>query len=176
MDDANPTPPLPKPPQASGFRKLLVWLGIVVVIGAAAVVLRGAPRPGDPAPGARGRAAVSAPAPAPAPAGDPNAGEDEVARALRLAAIDSTKKNEWVDEIPDLDVSMLSAAQLATFTRLANMRRCSCGCGFTLAACRRFDSTCDVSGPRVEALRDSVAKGLLADARGTRERPPGAPR
>ena len=173
--DPNPIPPTPKPPQASGFRKLLVWLGIVVAIALAALVLRGAPRPGDPAPGARGREAFSVPAPDPA-AGDPNGDEDEVERALRLAAIDSTKKSEWVDEIPDLDVSMLSPAQRVTFTRLANTRRCSCGCGFTLAACRRFDSTCDVSGPKVEALRDSVAKGLLADARGARERPPGAPR
>jgi hypothetical protein len=145
----------PKTPQASGFRRLVVMLAIVVVAGAAAVLYRESYR--RPA-----RPVVPAPA---APV------ESDVDRALRLAAIDSTKKSEWVDELPGTDLSGLSPARAEVFLRFANARRCTCGCGFTLAACRRFDATCDVSGPLVAALLDSVSRGLLTDARGVRERP-----
>lgn len=103
-------------------------------------------------------------------AGEPGAGQEEddgedvVGRALRLAAIDSTKKTAWVDEIPDLELAALSPAARATFLRIANGRRCGCGCGFTLAGCRRFDNECEVSGPRAQALYDSVSSGLLTRA------------
>jgi len=131
-------------------------LAIVAVAGAVAVLsrdsIRGPARPADPP-------AVGQP-------------ESDVDRALRLAAIDSTKKNEWVDELPGTDLSGLSPARAEVFLRFANARRCTCGCGFTLAACRRFDPSCEVSGPLVAALLDSVSKGFLADARGVRERPP----
>lgn len=97
--------------------------------------------------------------------------EDPVARALRLAGIDSTRKNEWVDEIPDVDAASLSADRRERFVRLANTERCPCGCGFTLAACRRFDPTCEESAPRVAALFDSVAAGHYDRADGLRARP-----
>jgi hypothetical protein len=103
------------------------------------------------------------------PAADP-AG-DVVARALDIARGDSTHKEQWVDEIPDLELASLPAPARETFLRIANGRRCVCGCGYTLAACRRFDSTCDVSGPRARALFDSVRAGQLSDASGFRERP-----
>ena len=112
------------------------------------------------APGAR-RAAEPTPQPA----------EDVVARALDIARGDSTHKEQWVDEIPDLELASLSGPARETFLRIANGRRCDCGCGYTLAACRRFDSTCDVSGPRARALFDSVQAGQLSDASGFRERP-----
>jgi hypothetical protein len=146
----------PRTPQSSGFRRLVVMIAIVAVAGTAAVLYRDGTR----------RAAR--PVPPRIVADDP---ESDVDRALRLAAIDSTKKNEWVDELPDVDLAALGPGRAEVFLRFANARRCTCGCGFTLAACRRFDSTCEVSGPLVAALYDSVAKGLLADARGLRERP-----
>ena len=145
----------PKTPQSSGFRRLVVMLAIVAVVAAAVVVLRDASR------------GPSAPGPPPA-ALEP---DDDVARALRLAGVDSTKKNEWVDEIPSADLSALDARQTEVFLRFANARRCTCGCGFTLAACRRFDPTCEVSGPLVAALLDSVSRGLVTETRGLRERP-----
>jgi hypothetical protein len=101
------------------------------------------------------------------------AGEDVVARALRLAAIDTTKKREWVDEIPDLDLAALTPAEREVFTRIANGRACTCGCGFTLAGCRRFDTECEYSGPRARALFDSVRAGQLARADGYPARPAG---
>ena len=96
---------------------------------------------------------------------------DVVARALDIARGDSTHKEQWVDEIPDLELASLPGPARETFLRIANGRRCVCGCGYTLAACRRFDSTCDVSGPRARALFDSVRAGQLSDAGGFRERP-----
>jgi hypothetical protein len=112
---------------------------------------------------------------APAPAGAPTAaetpGEDVVGRALRLAAIDSTRKDEWVDEIPDLDLATLPAPAREVFLRIANGRRCGCGCGFTLAGCRRFDSECEVSAPRAQALLDSVRAGRVNSAAGFAGRP-----
>jgi hypothetical protein len=95
-----------------------------------------------------------------------DAGEDVVARALRLAAIDTTKKRQWVDDIPDLDLAALRPAGREVFTRIANGRACTCGCGFTLAGCRRFDSECEFSGPRASALYDSVQAGKLTRADG----------
>src|ERR1041385_1530542 len=58
-------------------------------------------------------------------------GEDVVARALRLASIDPKHKDQWVDDIPDLDLAALAPGARATFLRVANGRRCDCGCGFT---------------------------------------------
>jgi hypothetical protein len=104
---------------------------------------------------------------------DVDSGEDVVARALRLAAIDTTKKKAWVDDIPDLELASLPAPARETFLRIANGRHCDCGCGFTLAGCRRFDSECDKSGPRALALYDSVRAGQITSAEGFPGRPGG---
>ena len=139
-----------------GLRRLVVLLAAVVAVAGVALVLRSTLRPSRaPAPVVQG--------------GEP--GENDVERALRLAGIDSTKKNEWVEDVPGADLSRLPARGRELFVRFANAERCTCGCGFTLAACRRFDSTCEVSGPRVEALIDSIARGRVTDASGLRERP-----
>ncbi len=101
-------------------------------------------------------------------------GDAVIGEALAQVPVDSTElKNRWMDEIPGLDVSMLTAAQRQRLVRVANSYRCTCGCGFTLATCRAFDLTCPVSGPRVLALRDSVRAGLIP-AKGLRVRPPPA--
>lgn len=155
MSAPDPLQP-PRTPQSTGFRRLFVLLAACVVLLVAAVVTRDRFRPVPPA-----------------PPEDPLAGvDDPVTRSLRMAEPDSTAiKQRWVEEIPNLDVSMLDPTQLETFVRFANAEQCTCGCGFTLAACRAYDATCDASGPRVEALRDSVAKGLVKLRKGLRERP-----
>jgi len=81
-----------------------------------------------------------------------------------------------VDDIPDLDLAALTGPERERFLRIANGRRCTCGCGFTLAGCRRFDSECETSGPRARALYDSVRAGQITSAQGFPERPKGAPR
>jgi|KBSSwiStaDraftv2_1062776.scaffolds.fasta_scaffold181075_1 hypothetical protein len=145
--------------------RLLVLVGVLAVIAIAAFALRGS----FPT-SVREHASVDD-AGAPISDVDADTGEDVVARALRLAAIDTTKKKEWVDDIPDLELASLPAAARETFLRIANGRRCGCGCGFTLAGCRRFDSECEVSGPRARALFDSVRSGLLTNAADFPERP-----
>lgn len=155
MSTRDPLEP-PRTPQSTGFRRLFVLLAACVLLLVAAVVTRDRFRPVPPA-----------------PPEDPLAGvDDPITRSLRMTDVDSTTiKQRWVEEIPNLDVSMLDPTQLETFVRFANAEQCTCGCGFTLAACRAYDATCDASGPRVEALRDSVAKGLVKLRKGLRERP-----
>ena len=86
--------------------------------------------------------------------------------------VDSTViKRGWRDAVPGVELAVFSATQREQFVRLANSEDCTCGCGYTLAACRNFDLTCPVSLPRVEAMRDSVLHGLVASARGLRTRP-----
>lgn len=150
----NETGDPPTPPTRIYF--LLGAAALVVVAGGLALIATKPPAP-------------KAAPPAVVRGGEPS--EDDVGRALRLAAIDSTKKNEWVDELPGTELGGLPAAKRERFLRFANAERCTCGCGFTLAACRRFDSTCEVSLPRVKALLDSAARGLLPEPRGLRERP-----
>ena len=80
-------------------------------------------------------------------------------------------KSRWMDEVKGVDVAALDAGQRQIFLRFANAERCTCGCGYTLAACRTYDLTCPVSLPRVEKLRDSVRVGWIRSASGLRERP-----
>jgi hypothetical protein len=154
--------PAPRVPAAPGFtyhHRMRHPLRLIAVLGVAAAVLLAvvAVLPRRPAPDRPGARAPEAPEP----------GGDVVARALDLAKSDSTRlKEAWVDDIPDLELAALPAAAGATFLRLANGRRCDCGCGYTLAGCRRYDSTCDVSGPRARALFDSVRDGRITRADG----------
>jgi hypothetical protein len=108
-----------------------------------------------------------APAVPPPAAGAP---VDTMARALAQAGGEDDK-TRWMDEVEGADVGSLSPARRDLFVGIANTRACTCGCGYTLAACRRYDTTCPVSGPRVAALLDSVAHGWIADATGLRTRP-----
>lgn len=96
------------------------------------------------------------------------AGDDVVARALgAVSAPDSAAlRDRYVPEVRGVDVAMLSPAQHAVFLEFANAARCTCGCGFTLAACRTYDPSCEVSLPLAVSLRDSI----LAAAS---KRPPG---
>jgi hypothetical protein len=95
---------------------------------------------------------------------------DPVPRALAQAdSVD--EKSRWIDDLPEVDLASLDAARRLVFLRQINTRRCVCGCGFTLAACRIYDASCDKSLPRVKAVFDSVSRGLLADVTGLREPP-----
>jgi len=156
--------------------RVLALVGVLAAVALAAFVLRGSfemPLRQRQAQSSKASPTGDAPralAGTPGPI-DVDSGEDVVARALRLAAIDTTKKKEWVDDIPDLELGKLKPAAREVFLRIANGRRCRCGCGFTLAGCRRFDSECEVSGPRAQALYDSVRAGLVTSAAGFPERP-----
>jgi hypothetical protein len=122
-------------------------------------------------------AAPEAPAPGtaekvPAP-DDASLPPDALERALAQAGDSTAIKTRWVDDVQDVDVAALSAKQREVFVRFANARSCSCGCGYTLAGCRRYDSSCETSLPLVKALYDSVRAGAITSATGIRERPPG---
>ena len=92
-------------------------------------------------------------------------------QALGQVPVDSTElRNRWLGDVRFADLSSLTATEADLFVRAANTRRCSCGCGFTLATCRAYDTTCPVSGGYAEALIDSVRRGLVRD-RALRERP-----
>jgi hypothetical protein len=148
--------------------RVVVLLAVLAVIVLAAVVMRRSfrmpVREAEPA-------SEAVQAPLDTAAGGGEQGEDVIGRALRLAAIDSTRKTAWVDDIPDLDLASLTPAARTTFLRIANGRHCGCGCGFTLAGCRRFDTECEVSGPRASALFDSVRAGQITRADGFPEGP-----
>jgi len=133
---------------------------LVVIAGGLTAAWLLSRHPATPRPGASG---------APTPVADTS--DAIIGQALRDAPIDSTEiKHRWQDEIPGLDVAMLTPAQQQLLVRVANSEMCTCGCGFTLAACRAYDTTCPVSGPRMEALRDSVHAGQIR-TRGWRARP-----
>lgn len=141
------------------------WIGIVAVlvlvlgISVAVRQWRAAHGPAPPE------------ATAPAPVEEPPEGVVEEA-LMQIPGADSTLvKTHWVDEIKGVDVSALNPDQLELFIRYANARPCTCGCGYTLAACRTYDPTCPVSGPMVEAMRDSILAGQIRSADGLRERP-----
>src|SRR5215467_11105920 len=118
-------------------------------------------------PGAASSPAV--PAPAPVVADLDSVDDRAVEQALRLTprtgGTDSTAiKSRWMDQVQGFDVSHLSPKQHELFIRFANAERCTCGCGYTLAGCRSYDSECETSLPRVRALYDSVESGLITSA------------
>jgi len=134
----------------------------IIVLGALWSVTRQATRPPVP--------------PLPPPSTVPDTlesdGETLISRALGQIPEDSTAiKMRWMDEIANVDLGGLSGDRLERFVRHANARRCTCGCGYTLAACRAYDPTCPVSGPILESLRDSILTGRVRNANGLRKRP-----
>ena len=80
--------------------------------------------------------------------------------------------NRWVDEVKGVDVTGLDGGRREVFMRFANAERCTCGCGYTLAACRTHDPTCEVSLPLAVALLDSIrTSGAAVDRRRDRRLP-----
>ena len=89
-------------------------------------------------------------------------------RALGQIPVDSTElKQRWMDDIKQIEVAALTPRQLEHFVRFANARQCTCGCGYTLAACRTFDQPAD---PRGVARFDHgrIHRQRRAPARATR--------
>lgn len=114
------------------------------------------------------------PAPHPAPTAlDPRESmpHDSVHARFVRDKEEEKEKTAWRDDVPGADLDRLSPERREIFLRIANTRRCTCGCGYTLAACRTYDTSCEKSLPKVTALLDSVSRGLIADASGSRERP-----
>ena len=146
------------------------WIGVVAVLVLAIGVdvgVRQSRRPPDPAP---------IPAPPPMPAGLPDTmpGGDVVDQALQNAGLDSAViKSRWIEDVHGVDLAGLPPARREIFLRYANAERCTCGCGYTLAGCRSTDMSCEVSGPHLMALLDSVKTGRITSTRGIRARPAG---
>jgi hypothetical protein len=119
-------------------------------------------------------AAMTAPPATAAPDVNLNPDERVVQQALERAKTSDDSvaiKQRWVEEVRDVDLALLSAPRREIFVRFANAERCTCGCGFTLAACRSYDSECEVSLPRIRSLFDSVRAGLITRTSGIRRRP-----
>lgn len=150
-----------------------LWIGAIAIAALAAGVTVATRQWRPPA----------APLPAPAPASpavtlDPSevaaladSSGDVLARALALAGDSTAIKSLWVDEVKGVDLDSLDAARRVVFLRFANARRCTCGCGYTLAGCRSYDPSCEVSLPIVRTLFDSVRTGRLRSADGIRRAP-----
>jgi hypothetical protein len=104
---------------------------------------------------------------------DPREGmpHDSVHAAFRQGGVDDDEKSRWRDEVPGADVAALTPERREIFLRLVNTRRCTCGCGYTLAACRAYDTSCEKSLPKVTALLDSVSVGRITDVSRARVRP-----
>ena len=112
--------------------------------------------------------------PAPAPPAPAPAVVDVIHEPPEPDAPDSVAiKHRWLDDVAGLDLGTLPPGRREVFLRHANAQECTCGCGYTLAGCRASDMSCDISGPRLEALLDSVRTGRITGAAGLRERPPG---
>ncbi len=95
-----------------------------------------------------------------------------VDQALAQIPVDSAAiRTDWRDDVRGVDLATLAPERREVLLRVANSEMCTCGCRFTLAACRAYDLTCPVSGPKVAALRDSVDRGLIRSAKGLRRRP-----
>jgi len=111
------------------------------------------------------------PPPSPATAEEPvadRADDRAVEQALEMASrsVASRDTNRWVDEVKGVDITGLDGRRREAFLRFANAERCTCGCGYTLAACRTYDPTCEVSLPLAVALLDSIrGSGAAVDSR-----------
>ena len=148
----------------------VAWAAVVVVAVLAAgvaVALWKTRTPTAPAP------IVPAPAPVALTDSAPEPPADAIERALALAGDSTAIKTRWMDDIKELDLASLTPSQRDLFLRIANTRHCTCGCGYTLAGCRAYDSSCETSGPLVRALYDSVRAGWLHETKGLRSRPAG---
>jgi len=156
-----------------GASRWIAVIAVLLLLAGIGVAVQSRRHP-EPAPVATNEATTDADEAAPPsdpqgePQDEPAIPDDEVHRKA-LAGKD--EKSKWVREVPGLDVSDLSPERHEIFLAAANTQRCTCGCGYTLAGCRVYDSTCEKSGPRVAALLDSVRAGQIRSAAGLRKAP-----
>jgi cytochrome c biogenesis protein CcmG/thiol:disulfide interchange protein DsbE len=62
-------------------------------------------------------------------------------------------------ELPGVDMSGLTPAQKTVALHRMNEETCTCGCKYTLAQCRIYDSACHVSQERTEKIVAECASG-----------------
>ena len=75
------------------------------------------------------------------------------------------------NELPGVDMSGLSAAQKTVALHRMNEETCTCGCKFTLAQCRIYDSACHVSKERTaKIVAESGRRGRPHRHRSTAQR------
>lgn len=67
-------------------------------------------------------------------------------------------------ELPGVDMSQLTAPQKTVALRRMNEETCTCGCTYTLAQCRIFDSACHISKERAAKIIARAANGEAAPA------------
>ncbi|HEY6292058.1 MAG TPA: redoxin domain-containing protein [Terriglobia bacterium] len=93
----------------------------------------------------------------------PGAEDSGFTPAGQTEEIDVGTPGEANSEVPGIDITKLSAAELTTFEKQLADTPCTCGCKLTLLRCRREDSACGVSRKLArEALKqfeDAKAKG-----------------
>ena len=61
------------------------------------------------------------------------------------------------NEIPGIDLSVLSEDDRKKVMQRTNVEKCSCGCGFTIAGCRHLDISCGVSLPMARQIVTEVS-------------------
>jgi len=75
-----------------------------------------------------------------------------------------------------VDMSGLSAAQRTVALHRMNEETCTCGCKFTLAQCRIYDSACHISKERTaKIVAESGAGPSLTPKRSAGPTPPSPP-
>jgi thiol-disulfide isomerase/thioredoxin len=62
-------------------------------------------------------------------------------------------------ELPGVDMTKLTPAQKTAALRRMNEETCTCGCTYTLAQCRIYDSACHVSKDRTAKIVAKIAGG-----------------
>jgi thiol-disulfide isomerase/thioredoxin len=62
-------------------------------------------------------------------------------------------------ELPGLDMTRLTPAQKTVALHRMNEETCACGCQYTLAQCRIYDSACRISGDRAAKIVAECATG-----------------
>ena len=59
-------------------------------------------------------------------------------------------------EIPGVNLASLTTEQRSQVLQEANTKRCTCSCGYTVAACRHLDTSCQTSLPLAQAMVQAV--------------------
>src|SRR5713101_2396430 len=64
---------------------------------------------------------------------------------LVITSSNSDERAEFFSDLPDVDLSALQAGTRDQMVRRANLEKCPCNCGLTLARCRNRDRSCQTS-------------------------------
>ena len=64
---------------------------------------------------------------------------------LVITRSNSGGNGEFFSDLPDVDLSVLQPNTRDMLLRQANLQKCDCNCGLTLACCRNRDRSCQTS-------------------------------